>query len=68
MVSNCTGMARVDMFVQPDHSIVLNEVNTIPGFTATSRYPSMMAEAGISFPTLIDRLIALAMEREVGVC
>lgn len=65
---NCTGMARVDMFVQTDHSIVLNEVNTIPGFTATSRYPSMMAEAGISFPTLIDRLIALAMEREVGVC
>ena len=65
---NCTGMARVDMFVQPDKSIVLNEVNTIPGFTATSRYPSMMAEAGISFPTLIDRLIALAMEREVGVC
>lgn len=65
---NCMGMARVDMFVQPDKSIVLNEVNTIPGFTSTSRYPSMMAAAGIEFPELIDQLIALAMEREVGVC
>lgn len=65
---NCTGMARVDMFVQKDKSIVLNEVNTIPGFTATSRYPSMMKEAGIEFGDLIDRLIDLAMQRTVGVC
>lgn len=65
---NCTGMARVDMFVQKDKSIVLNEVNTIPGFTATSRYPSMMKEAGIEFGDLIDQLIDLAMQRTVGVC
>ncbi len=65
---NCLGMARVDMFVCSDGSIVLNELNTIPGFTATSRYPSMMKEAGIAFPDLIDQLIELAMQREVGVC
>ena len=65
---NCTGMARVDMFVQKDKSLVLNEVNTIPGFTETSRYPSMMKEAGIAFGDLIDQLIELAMKRAVGVC
>lgn len=60
---NCKGMTRVDMFVTSDHKIVINEVNTIPGFTATSRYPSMMREAGISFPDLINRLVDLAMEK-----
>lgn len=65
---NCMGMARVDMFVCKDGSVILNELNTIPGLTATSRYPSMMKEAGIEFADLIDRLIELAMQREVGVC
>lgn len=65
---NCTGLARVDMFVQEDKSVVLNELNTIPGLTATSRYPSMMKEVGLEFPDLIDQLIDLAMERKVGVC
>ena len=60
---NCKGMTRVDMFVTPDHTIVFNELNTIPGFTATSRYPSMMKEIGIEFPELIDRLVELAMEK-----
>lgn len=60
---NCKGMTRVDMFVTSKHTIVLNEVNTIPGFTATSRYPSMMKEAGISFPDLIDQLVDLALEK-----
>lgn len=67
-VMNCLGMARVDMFVCKDGRIVLNELNTIPGFTATSRYPSMMNAVGINFTSLIDRLIDLAMEREMGVC
>lgn len=58
---NCKGMTRVDMFVTKDEQIIFNELNTIPGFTATSRYPTMMKEAGISFPDLIDRLIDLAM-------
>ena len=65
---NCTGLARVDMFLTSDQEIILNELNTIPGFTATSRYPSMMSDAGISFPDLIDKLIELAMQRQVGVC
>ena len=64
----CTGLARVDMFVTAENEIVLNELNTIPGFTATSRYPSMMAAAGLSFSDLIDRLIGLAMERQVSAC
>ena len=51
------------MFVTKDNRIVFNELNTIPGFTATSRYPSMMQAVGIEFPQLIDRLIALAMEK-----
>lgn len=59
---NCKGLARVDMFVSGD-KIVVNEVNTLPGFTATSRYPSMMKEVGISFSDLLDRLIKYAMER-----
>lgn len=65
---NCTGLARVDMFMTNEGEIVLNEVNTIPGFTATSRYPTMMKEAGIEFGDLIDRLVDLAMQRKVGVC
>lgn len=60
---NCEGLARVDMFVTPDQDIIFNEVNTIPGFTSTSRYPSMMKDAGISFSNLIDALILLALEK-----
>jgi D-alanine--(R)-lactate ligase len=58
----CKGLARVDMFLQKDGRIVLNEVNTLPGFTAYSRYPRMMAAAGMTLSGLIDRCIALAME------
>jgi D-alanine---(R)-lactate ligase len=59
----CKGLARVDMFLQEDGRIVLNEVNTLPGFTTYSRYPRMMAAAGLARSELIDRLIALAMGR-----
>lgn len=64
----CQGMARVDMFRLKDGSIIINEINTIPGFTATSRYPSMMKEAGKPFTALIDELVDLALEKPVGVC
>jgi D-alanine--(R)-lactate ligase len=57
----CGGLARVDMFLQPDGRIVLNEVNTLPGFTAYSRYPRMMAAAGIDLAEVIDRCIAGAL-------
>jgi D-alanine---(R)-lactate ligase len=59
----CEGLARVDMFLQDDGRTVLNEVNTLPGFTTYSRYPRMMAAAGIRLPELIDRCLALAMGR-----
>ena len=56
-------MCRVDMFINSRQKIIFNEVNTIPGFTATSRYPSMMKAAGIGFGELIDRLVQLALEK-----
>ena len=59
----CEGMARVDMFLQKDGRVVLNELNTIPGFTKISMYPKMWAASGLSYPELIDKLIMLAMER-----
>ncbi|WP_438445470.1 D-alanine--(R)-lactate ligase [Gorillibacterium sp. sgz5001074] len=57
----CRGLSRVDMFLQDNGRIVLNEVNTLPGFTSYSRYPRMMAAAGIALPELIDRLILFAL-------
>jgi D-alanine--(R)-lactate ligase len=59
----CEGLARVDMFLQEDGRLVLNEVNTLPGFTSYSRYPRMMAAVGLGLCELIDRLIASALER-----
>lgn len=56
----CRGLARVDMFLRQDGSIVLNEVNTLPGFTSYSRYPRMMKAAGISVSEVIDCLISTA--------
>ena len=54
---DCKGFARVDLFLTPDDDIVFNEVNTIPGFTAHSRYPNMMKAVGLDFSTLITRII-----------
>ena len=59
---DCKGFARVDLFLTPDGEIVFNEVNTIPGFTAHSRYPNMMKAAGLDFSRLITRIL----ETEVG--
>jgi D-alanine--(R)-lactate ligase len=58
----CRGIARVDLFLKEDGSVVLNEVNTLPGLTSYSRYPRMMAATGLPLTTVIDRLVALAME------
>ncbi len=57
----CKGFARVDMFLTPAGKIVFNEVNTIPGFTAHSRFPSMMQAAGIPFEQVISTVIGLAV-------
>ncbi len=59
----CAGMGRIDCFVTPDGGIVLSEINTIPGFTPTSAYPSLMAAAGIPYPELLARLIDDAIAR-----
>lgn len=59
----CEGMARVDSFLRKDGSVVVNELNTIPGFTRISMYPKMWEVSGLSYPHLIDRLIELALER-----
>lgn len=53
----CSGFARVDMFLTPEGKIYFNEVNTIPGFTVHSRFPGMMAAAGMSFSAVLDRII-----------
>ena len=57
----CTGLARVDMFLTQEGEVVLNEVNTMPGLTSYSRYPRMMAAAGLSLGDVIDRLVSLAL-------
>jgi D-alanine-D-alanine ligase len=62
----CEGLARVDFFVLPDASVVLNEINTMPGFTPTSMYPRMWAATGVDYPALVDRLLRLALRRTTG--
>jgi D-alanine-D-alanine ligase len=59
----CEGMARVDFFVRPDGEVLLNELNTIPGFTATSVYAALFDKSGLPYPQLVDRLVQLALER-----
>jgi D-alanine-D-alanine ligase len=59
----CEGMARVDFFLRNDGEIIVNEINTIPGFTRISMYPKLWEATGISYSELIDRLIQLAIER-----
>lgn len=61
-ILGCQIFARVDMFLTPDHHIVFNEVNTIPGFTAHSRYPMMMEKNGLSFQTLLTQLIEMGIQ------
>jgi len=71
---DCAGLARVDFFVRPDaggaggaggagNSVVLNEVNTMPGFTPVSMFPRMWAASGVAYPALVERLVQLALER-----
>jgi D-alanine-D-alanine ligase len=59
----CEGMGRVDVFLTPEGKVVVNEINTIPGFTAISMYPKLWEASGLSYSKLLDTLIDLAMER-----
>ncbi len=59
----CQGLARLDLFLKPDGSAYVNEINTIPGFTNTSMYPKLWEASGMPFPEVVDRLIQLALKR-----
>ena len=63
IATECEGMARVDFFVREDGEIVVNELNTIPGFTATSVYARLFEASGIPYAELLERLIQLALDR-----
>jgi D-alanine-D-alanine ligase len=63
IATECEGMARVDFFVREDGEVVVNEINTIPGFTSTSVYARLFEASGIPYGVLLDRLIELALER-----
>lgn len=62
-VMGCTGLSRVDFFVLQNGAVIVNEINTIPGFTSISMYPKLFEAAGIPYPQLIDRLIQLALDK-----
>jgi D-alanine-D-alanine ligase len=64
--AGCEGLARVDFFYTPSGDVVINEINTMPGFTPHSMYPRMWAASGLDYPDLIDELISLALERRTG--
>ncbi|MBK5230794.1 MAG: D-alanine--D-alanine ligase A, partial [Thermoleophilia bacterium] len=61
-VAGCAGMARVDFFVDGDE-ILVNEINTIPGFTPTSVFAKLFEASGLAYGDLLDRLLELALER-----
>jgi D-alanine-D-alanine ligase len=63
---SCEGLARVDFFVRPDHTVLVNEVNTMPGFTPASMFPLMWRASGLDYPALVDRLVQTALSRPSG--
>ena len=60
------GLSRVDFFYTPDGRFVINEINTMPGFTPISMYPAMWERSGLPYAELLDELIDLALERGTG--
>jgi D-alanine-D-alanine ligase len=62
-VTDCEGMARADCFVRADGEVLVNELNTIPGFTATSVYAKLFEASGVPYEELLERLVQLAIER-----
>jgi D-alanine-D-alanine ligase len=62
-LAGCSGLARCDFFVEPDGSVLVNEINTMPGFTDTSVYAKLFEATGIDYPQLCDRLVGLAVAR-----
>jgi D-alanine-D-alanine ligase len=62
----CEGLARCDFFLDRDGRVLINEVNTMPGFTSISMFPRVWAESGVAYPELVDRLVADALRRGTG--
>ena len=62
-LGGCAGLARCDFFVEPDGTVLVNEINTMPGFTETSVYAKLWQASGLEYPALCDRLVNLAVER-----
>jgi D-alanine-D-alanine ligase len=62
-LGGCSGLARCDFFVEPEGTVLVNEINTMPGFTQTSVYAKLWQASGLEYPALCDRLVALAVER-----
>jgi D-alanine-D-alanine ligase len=62
-LAGCSGLARCDFFVEADGAVLVNEINTMPGFTETSVYAKLLEASGIDYPALCERLIELAVER-----
>jgi D-alanine-D-alanine ligase len=65
-LAGCSGLARCDFFVEPDGEVLVNEVNTMPGFTETSVYAKLWESDGLDYPELCDRLVELAVERHAA--
>ncbi len=63
VAADCEGLARVDFFVSPEGAVTVNELNTMPGFTATSVYAKLFEASGVPYGALLDRLVELALER-----
>ncbi|MFI5619314.1 D-alanine--D-alanine ligase family protein [Streptomyces sp. NPDC051567] len=64
--ASCEGLVRADFFLTEDGTFVINEINTMPGFTPISMYPRMWQESGVAYPELVDRLIQAALRRPTG--
>jgi D-alanine-D-alanine ligase len=64
--AGCSGLARVDFFVEDGERVLVNELNTMPGFTPTSVFPKLWELSGVPFAELTDRLVALGVERHEG--
>ncbi|MEU3897570.1 D-alanine--D-alanine ligase family protein [Streptomyces sp. NPDC045251] len=64
--ASCEGLVRADFFLTEDDEFVINEINTMPGFTPISMYPQMWQVAGVSYPELVDRLVQAALRRSTG--
>jgi D-alanine-D-alanine ligase len=65
--AGCEGLARIDFFYSNTGEVIINEINTMPGFTPTSVYPKLIEESGVDYQLLITKLIKTAMNRSISI-